>query len=81
MENTTAPGTRPLRAEDNLNNLSERQVRQIQRLRQAARETRTQPPGCLHNQCPACAGTGTRNDGSRCVHQTPCACAGCAPKR
>ena len=78
MENTTAAGTRPLRATDNL---SERQIRQMQHLRQAARETRTRPGDCLHNLCPACAGTGTRNDGSRCIHETFCPCGQCAPKQ
>ena len=87
MENTTAARTKPLPAADNPGGpgnpgeLDERQARQIQHLRQAARETRTQPPGCLHHRCPACAGTGTSNDGSRCIHQTHCACGRCAPKR
>lgn len=35
---------------------------------------------CLHNACPECTGTGTKEDGSMCIHYISCNCDKCSCK-
>ena len=36
-------------------------------------------PGCMHDQCPSCGGTGRKVGGGVCYHALSCPCRICTP--
>lgn len=57
-------------------NLKKRQAEHIKRVRNRGGAWRPR----LHEQCPACHGTGVKVDGSPCIHMISCPCPKCSPQ-
>jgi hypothetical protein len=41
-------------------------------------QVRYSNPGCVHNKCPSCRGSGLRADGKVCIHVFKCECPSCS---